>query len=274
MDTMETKFKITKVKREPYFNMKQPHFHEENEIYYLISGERNFTINDRVAKISRGHIVIIPAGEMHRTTYFEGGAHERYAILFSEDYMQEIYDRYGKEEIKQIMGEYFFRVPEGRRSYVEELLGRMLYEYDGIDELSEAMIKVYFHELILFLLRCHKNDFKPEEIHVVDEMIQKAAKYIFENSNENLGLNDVAKMFGMSSSYFSKKFKAVTGFGFKEYLIGVRIKEATTLLLTTNLSVTEIAIQCGFNDSNYFGDAFRRVKGVSPNKYRKNKGSI
>lgn len=271
---MEKGFKITKVKREPYFNMKQAHFHEENEIYYLLSGERNFTINDRVAKISRGNLVMIPAGEMHRTTYYEDSAHERYAIMFSEDYVQGLYQTFGKEEIKSVMSEYFFKVPEGRRAYVEDLLGRMLYEYDGIDELSDSMIKVYFHELILFLLRCRKNDFQPEEINVVDEIIQNAAKYIFENSDKNLSLDDVADKFGMSSSYFSKKFKSVTGFGFKEYLIGVRIKEATNLLLTTNLSVTEIAIRCGFNDSNYFGDAFRRVKGVSPNKYRKNKGVI
>ncbi len=46
------------------------------------------------------------------------------------------------------------------------------------------------------------------------------------------------------------------------------------MLLNTNQSITEIAEKCGFNDSNYFGDAFRKVKGVSPNKYRKNKGIV
>ncbi len=42
-------------------------------------------------------------------------------------------------------------------------------------------------------------------------------------------------------------------------------------LLNTNKSITDIAFESGFNDSNYFGDAFRRTKGISPNKYRKNK---
>lgn len=84
----------------------------------------------------------------------------------------------------------------------------------------------------------------------------------------------MADKFHISKSYLSKKFKSVTGFGFKEYLVNVRIKNACTLLLDTNKSITDIAFECGFNDSNYFGDAFRHVKGMSPNKYRRNKETI
>ena len=87
-------------------------------------------------------------------------------------------------------------------------------------------------------------------------------------------LEDMSDKFHISRSYLSKKFKAVTGFGFKEYIVNVRIKNACRLLLETNKSITDIAFECGFNDSNYFGDAFRHVKGVSPNKYRKNKEAI
>jgi AraC-like DNA-binding protein len=78
----------------------------------------------------------------------------------------------------------------------------------------------------------------------------------------------------MSSTYFSKKFKKVTGFGFKEYVNNIRLKEASNLLLETKYSITNIALKCGFTDSNYFGDFFKKMKGVSPNKYRKNKGTI
>ena len=58
---------------------------------------------------------------------------------------------------------------------------------------------------------------------------------------------------------------------FKEYLNFVRLRHAQTALLTTSSTITDIALENGFNDSNYFGDAFRRTKGISPNKYRKNK---
>lgn len=266
--------KISKVKRGPYYDMKQAHFHEVHEIYYLVSGERNFTINDHVVKVGKGDLVMIPAGEMHRTTYHASSTHERVAILFGDEMLNELYEDFGREYVMEVMGDMIVHIPEGRRGYVEDLMNRMLLEADGIDELSEHLVKVYMNELLLFIFRCHKSGVQGEGIDVVDEIIQNAAKYIFENSEKNIGLNEIAEMFGMSSSYFSKKFKAVTGFGFKEYLIGVRIKHASRMLITTDKSITEIAISCGFNDSNYFGDAFRRIKGLSPNKYRKNKGAV
>jgi YesN/AraC family two-component response regulator len=268
------KFKIGRVKREAFWNMKQPHYHDVHEIYYLISGERNFFIHETLYKIGKGDLVIVPAGELHRTTYVANNTHERIAMFFNDEMLEPLRAELGDEYVRNAMQKFFVHIPEGRRAYVEELMQKMMYEYDGIDELSDNLMQSYFQELFLFILRCEKNQTSEHEVDVANEIIQKAAKYISANYEKPVSLNDVANRFGMSSSYFSKKFKAVTGFGYKEYLTSLRIQEASTLLLTTNKSITDIAISCGFNDSNYFGDAFRRVKGISPNKYRKNKGSI
>ena len=70
-------------------------------------------------------------------------------------------------------------------------------------------------------------------------------------------------------STFSKKFHRLTGFGFKEYLTHVRIQAAAEQLLSGKQSVTEVALNCGYSDGNYFGDAFRKIKGMSPNQFRK-----
>jgi YesN/AraC family two-component response regulator len=78
----------------------------------------------------------------------------------------------------------------------------------------------------------------------------------------------------MSPAYCSRKFKSVTGFGFKEYLTNIRIREASRLLLTTSKSITEIAEACGFGDGNYFGDAFKKIKGVPPRVFRKMQGVV
>ena len=56
----------------------------------------------------------------------------------------------------------------------------------------------------------------------------------------------------------------------KNILLMSEFRMPADLLLETNRSITDIAFECGFNDSNYFGDAFRKAKGISPHKYRKN----
>ena len=87
---------------------------------------------------------------------------------------------------------------------------------------------------------------------------------------DTLSLRHISDKFDMNKSFLSKRFKTATGFGFKEYIINLRIQNACRLLLETNKSITDIAFECGFNDSNYFGDSFRKIKGISPRKYRKN----
>ena len=109
-----------------------------------------------------------------------------------------------------------------------------------------------------------------KELDVDNRKIQEVATYIFEHYTENILLEDVAEKFHMSKSFLSQRFKTATGFGFKEYIINLRIQNASRLLLETDKSITDIAFECGFNDSNYFGDSFRRIKGVSPRKYSQN----
>lgn len=77
-------------------------------------------------------------------------------------------------------------------------------------------------------------------------------------------------LFNMSESSLSKKFKAFTGFRFREYLIYVRTHAAADLLVNTSLSITEIADKCGFADSNTMGGTFKKIMGEAPESYRKN----
>ena len=76
-------------------------------------------------------------------------------------------------------------------------------------------------------------------------------------------------MFAVSEGYLSRKFKQVTGMGLNQYITLVRISNGEKLLRESNLSVTEVAECCGYNDSNYFAAVFKRVKGVTPLRYRK-----
>ena len=96
---------------------------------------------------------------------------------------------------------------------------------------------------------------------------RKAIGYISENYSGDLNLKTVASKFAMSESYFSKQFKNVTGVGFNEYVNISRVSAAEKMLVKSNRAITEIAADCGFNDSNYFAAVFKKIKGITPKKY-------
>ncbi len=268
--------KCTKVKHEAYHSMHSSHSHNFHEIFYLMNGQRKLVMNQTIYELEKGDLAFIPPNTIHRTSYKSNYTHERIAIKFEEYLLEPLFQNpeLGKERILELLQPAIIHIPEAHKPYAEDLMLKIYYEEEHTDAFSDSLRQCYLLELILFIFRCRQAAKTPDVLDVTHESIQAAVLYIYEHYYENLTLADIAEHFGMSSSYFSKKFKTVTGFGFKEYLTGVRIQKATELLLKTRDSITEIALNCGFNDSNYFGDAFRKVKGVSPAKFRKNRGLV
>ena len=71
-------------------------------------------------------------------------------------------------------------------------------------------------------------------------------------------------------NFFSRKFKKETGFGFNEYLNIYRLKKADIWLRNDpKAKISEIAINCGFNDSNYFSKVYKKVYKISPKDAKK-----
>lgn len=249
----------------------EPHVHPFHEIFYLSSGECTSFIDHNIYKFGKGDLVIVPGGCLHKTVYTGKGIHERIVISFRQEITDWIKEQIGAEYLKNCMVPGVINIPEKRRNYVDSLLDKLMFENDTPDILSTAFIKAGLVELLLFIIRCKEyEDNVIKEIDVDNRKIQEVATYIFEHYTENILLEDVADKFDMSKSFLSKRFKTATGFGFKEYIINLRIQNACRLLLETDKSITDIAFECGFNDSNYFGDSFRKIKGISPRKYRKN----
>ena len=275
LNDMPTDFKIDRITREAGSQMKTSHVHPFYDITYLISGECTCFVNHSIYKLSRGDLIIIPPGDIHRSTFHGKIPVERFVLSFREEELNWIRSLIGDEIVSKSLKTGVISIPSKRRDYIETLLNKLLFENEGQDILSPAFIQAGLLELLLFMIRCQQyenNVYK--EIDVDNQLMQEIATYIYEHYDKKITLDDMAERFHISRSYLSKKFKQATGFGFKEYLVNVRIKNACRLLLETNHSITDIAFECGFNDSNYFGDAFRRIKGIAPNKYRRNKEAI
>lgn len=245
------------------------------KFFYLWSGSCRFLLKDTVYQMEAGDLVFIAPGELHHSLYSAGEVCEIVMIYFKEEYLH-LSDR-SADSLTSISGQglqlhsFMGSVPTVYQEYLHSLLTRMLTENSRFDQYSEHFERCYLEELLLMLMR-HSvmNEKEPDLLNSRDADILLATKYIYNNFRKPLTLEEVSSVASLSPTYFSKKFKLITGMGFKEYLNYVRLKHAQTALLTSDSSITDIALEYGFNDSNYFKDLFKKVYGKSPREYRKN----
>ena len=273
----EYHFFIEKTKRPNVTFVSDTHYHNAYEIYFLISGTRRQLVDHSIHDIKRGDLILIPKGVIHKTTPLDKNSHTRYVINFSDEFAVPLEQFLGPDVLAQTFTHVKLSVPEHRFDYVLSLFDKMNDEYNAAasDNFSAALIRGYMAELFAFICRTNRSLATAESIEserigsILEPSIQQAAQYISEHFREDISLADVAAQVYMSGSYFSRKFKKITGLNFSEYLTSTRIKAADDLLLQTSLSIAEIAASCGFGDANYFGDIFKKHKGMSPTKYRR-----
>lgn len=102
-----------------------------------------------------------------------------------------------------------------------------------------------------------------------ESMIKKGIDYINLHYDRPLTLSEVAGHSGMSYSWFSRLFKKVSRYNFKEYLTLVRLNKARNLLRDTRTPITDISHSCGFQEHKYLIAAFNKYCGLTPTEYRK-----
>ena len=105
--------------------------------------------------------------------------------------------------------------------------------------------------------------------HSNSDAIKQTLKYISDNLASDLSLKVLAERSRFSPVYFHKMFKASTGKNVREYVEEQRIKRAIELLITTELTLTQIAYECGFSSQSYFSYAFKRKMSLTPREYAK-----
>lgn len=106
-----------------------------------------------------------------------------------------------------------------------------------------------------------------------DDRIERALLEIHRNYPLDLSLRKIADHLDMNYTYFSELFSKATGQSFTQYLNSVRLSASKTLLLNTDLPISDISFQVGYNSEQYFSRLFKKQFDLSPSHYRKEAGS-
>lgn len=104
---------------------------------------------------------------------------------------------------------------------------------------------------------------------VIPTRMRSAKKFIDQNFELPLSLEQLAGQAGVSETYFRREFKACFGLSPVAYIKKVRIENAKTYLTAGYYSVSEVAARCGFDNISYFSSEFHRVTGLTPKQYQK-----
>lgn len=257
--------------REEGFVMSSHHCHSFFEIYYVDRGNCRFMVENNIYDLRKGDFLLIPPDVLHYTRYLDGPC-KKYGIYFRSDDISPQVSAAMPGGSSFFQETRIFQLPDAHHYQAELLLDRMLTEEKIEDSRTEAMLYLQLQELLLFCSRnCSFLQDIPANIRTTDRQIVLAARYISDHYMEPISAADIASAAGFSPNYLSKRFREAAGIGVHEYLMFVRLQHAALDLVSTNDSITEIALRSGFSDSNYFKDAFKKKYGITPSAYRKSR---
>lgn len=234
------------------------HFHRRYELIHMMEGMIELTVAGRKERLEAGDFAMILSNEVHQ---IQSVGHSRYWICtFSGDFVPD-FDRaiQGKtgtgsrfrcdDSIYAFLQKHvlFSRKLDGRR-HDQYKLTAGLYALCS-DWLSSVQLV--------------------ERDNTQYVLMNTVSDYINRNYQRSLTLKDVAAALGYDYNYFSRLFHRTFGVSFKAYLNECRCSAAAEAIRTTDKSITNIAMDSGFQSIRTFNDVFQRYMGMSPAQYRK-----
>ncbi len=151
-----------------------------------------------------------------------------------------------------------------RCGYIKELMSRIL---DGVKSaaVTEQELSLTVYKLLLELL----NPMAAKNKALHEDNIHRVKEYVTEHLGESITVEALSEVANMSVTNFSRVFRQHTGFSPYDYVLSSRLNKAKEYLLKTDMSVTRIAYETGFNSEANFIYCFTKSEGISPGKFRK-----
>lgn len=263
----------------PDISMPKRHFHSSIEMYFMLKGERHYFIEQDTFHVKPRMAVLIQSHQIHKTNTVNHGGYHRFLLQLDPaifDLFTKVSNNYSLITNPYDIVEFSREEWEQVLHTIEQLKAAMVQE----DENDYTMTRLLTLQLITQFARAlqrqqetsRKQPLLDRIVHASKyEMVHKIILYIQEHFAEDCSLDMIADKFYISRAYLTRVFKSITGFTVKEYLILCRIRNAKTLLQTTNLSITEIAERTGFGNITNFEKNFKNTTSMTPLQYRKQK---
>ncbi len=250
------------------------HIHDCYELYYSISGGKQFLIDNRFYSISPGDLFVINQYESHKLTQIDNSVHERIVLSIYPDFVRRLSTAETDLDycISNRDSRFQHRLSLDRASrqrflyYVNKITSADGYAHDIIEQAAFLELLAMINALMMNA----RSDFHAAENPVSDykynQQVNDILAYINQNIGQNITVEQLAASFFLSESYICRIFKQATGTTINKYITARRISIAKAHLNAGD-SVGVAFEKSGFGDYSSFFKAFTKAVGVSPKKY-------
>ena len=230
------------------------HWHEHTELHYIFNGKCRLKYGDAEYDLQSGDLAIINGNELHRGI---GGECDYICIIIPPAFFEQNHSIFEKVV---------------RSEYITSLIEKIYESHARSENVDLLEIKGLMYFLASYLIRnftvkTFGDTTYSGHVNKLNK-VNEAIKYMSSNYDKPVTTNQLAALSHLSEGYFCQIFKEVTGKTAMEYLNHMRIDKAEKMLKKTEMTVTEIAFCCGFEDANYFSRMFKKVKGTNPASVR------
>ena len=239
------------------------HFRNLYEFNYIKKGNTAYIINNEMYNLTSGDVVVMPPNTLHKSIQTTNEVREKIIFYLDRDYLSTFLDSRMSLPVTPTI----YHVSDTKR--IAEIFEELNKEFYG--QSQRVYMEILIGELIVLL---HRTEKKMTTAHKSSGIITDILQYIKEQYKSDITLKDTANKFYLNPSYLSRFFKEQTGFTFYQYITKLRIKDANKLLSLTDKSITEIAFLCGFNSSNNFCKAYKKIMGISALEYKRLSKSV
>ncbi|WP_278898878.1 AraC family transcriptional regulator [Roseburia hominis] len=249
------------------------HWHDEFEIIYVRSGFLTVSISGESYIGKTGDAFVVSPGNLHLMGS-QSGTVDYYTFLFPLKYISFRTDDMLDEKLLEPLNSGHLMICPRVKDTAKELCEQLIEIYEAKKDESESKITTQVRTKIIllqFILEMWKKGFVIENDTSGRNTVEKEmVSYIQQNFTGKISLREFGEQFHLSEKYISRYFKEHFHITLSQYVTYLRLEHAKQLLQDTDIPVTDVAMQSGYQNVSYFIRSFQKAYAVSPLKYRKN----
>ena len=247
------------------------HHHDFYEVYFFLSGNVQYNIENRSYLLTPGDVLLISPMELHQPMFgSEQREYERIVLWIDKQFLEGFslpgesltacFDT-GAANYSNLLR------PEGvNRQFLIFLLEQLISESSSIEPYQEICALSYLAQVLVLLNRLALQQRREEVVPAPDSTVYNVLGYINEHYNENLTLDELANKFFVSKFHLSREFQRLVGTSVHRYIVQKRLVMAKQMLSAGRPS-SEVYQNCGFGDYSNFYRAFKAEYQISPKDY-------